>query len=176
MHKSFTSVVIPCSKPKVTSSPRPFFLFRKCSARNCASWRLLKKEHRRPRSTRTRVSATLRLCVSDPDGTRLRPGHEPDQPPGSDSASQEGEGARVRAALGKGDAQTPGVHHAGKQSVCIFFFFFFSPSNKCAAARKKKKKIPPFYKGVLQVVVAVRLSLLVPRSLEGLKVGMKRPC
>lgn len=63
------------------------------------------------------------MCPT-PDGTRLRAGHEPDQPPGSDSASQEGEGARVRAALRKGDAQTPGVHHAGKQSVDSFIFLF----------------------------------------------------
>lgn len=33
------------------------------------------------------------------DGTRLWPGHEPDQPSGPDPAGQEGEGARVPAAL-----------------------------------------------------------------------------
>lgn len=55
-----------------------------------------------------------------PDRTRLWPRHEPHQSSGSDPASQEGEGARVCTAFWKGDAPTPGVHHAGKQWFLLF--------------------------------------------------------
>lgn len=60
-----------------------------------------------------------------PDWTRLWAGHEPHQPPRPDPASQEGEGAGVCAALRKGDAQAPRIHHAGKEHCFYLCFCFF---------------------------------------------------